>query len=246
MQEGKIMISTMSIGENSEVRYIFREEMPTLLEQLPYHLCHKTLFNQNSNGDWVFSFFGKAASYVFNATAIGKTPMEAFTIVKYNILQQLKDWHEVRFSNYLSPKAQLPTSAPRVLIIDDDVDLIAAMRTALSQLGCRTDIATKHEGLHQRIITAKPDYIFLDWKLGGQITADLIVERSVRLINVFSDVKETFRAHKPRIVTYSALKRDQIKLPETSHEFFQHMAHWRKPMSLSDFIKRTSELMRAN
>lgn len=237
---------TTAFNEHPEIRYIAREAIPALLEKMPYYFHHKTVFNLNINGEWMFSFYGKAMSYVFNAAAVGKTPLEAFSIAQYKILQQLDHWHETRFLNYKEPRAQLPTPAPRVLIVDDDVDLVASMQVALNQLGCQIDVATKHEGLHQKIIAGKPDYILLDWKLGNQITADMVVERSMRLINTFSDIREKFRAHKPRVVTYSALKQEQIILPEACDEFFQYMGHWRKPMPLSELIKRTSELIRAN
>ena len=40
---------------------------------------------------------------------------------------------------------------PSVLIVDDDIDCALATQKAFNQLGCKTEVVTTHDGLHQKI-----------------------------------------------------------------------------------------------
>ena len=176
--------------------------------------------------------------------------MEAFLIAKHRVLIQIHDWHQSRFAGTeVSPKNLVRdffNDGPRVLIVDDDVDMALAMQSALAQLGCQTEVHTCHEGLHRKLASSQADYIFLDWKLNDQVTADQVVERAVRFIDTFSDLREKFAHHRPSIVTHSVLDRGQVTLPKAGIPYFSHLDHWQKPMPFHEVVKRASELITTN
>ncbi|MGE0764733.1 MAG: hypothetical protein AB7N80_15770 [Bdellovibrionales bacterium] len=231
----------------AQVERIWHEELPELIQHMPYNSwCQPTL--SRSERGWRFVFRCNAEACRFFAAAIGSTPMEAFLIVKHHLANQMRRWHDLRFGNAQErsrlESLALPVTAeiPKVLIVDDDLDTALSMQVAFKQLGCETEVATQHEGLHHKLISSQADYIFLDWRLNDQVTAGEVVEKAVRLIETFSDLQEKFLNHRPRIVTYSALKRGQIALPHHGDHYFKHLDHWEKPMPFTEVIERASEV----
>lgn len=220
------------------------EEVEELQEQLPYDSWIDHKLTPQGDG-YRYDFKCNSGLNRFFATGSGKSPKEAFLIAKHHLLLQIADWHRTRFEAPLqSPAAAMrPVTPPKVLIIDDDVDLALAMQTAFGQLGCEAVIETRHEGLHRKIISSNADLIFMDWKLNNHVTAGEVMERASRVITAFSDLRQKFSEHKPKVVTYSVLGRDEIHLPAEGENFFDHTDHWQKPMPFAEVISRGSSLL---
>jgi CheY-like chemotaxis protein len=231
----------------NELQLIRHEGLPDLIRQLPADNWHKETWYQRP-GRWRFNFECNSPEGRFFASGLGGTPMEAFLITRHRLLAQIHEWHKVRFNEgpALTTVAHrgFGTEAPRVLIVDDDIDMAMAMQTALGQLGCQTEIATGHEGLHRRLVTCDADYIFLDWKLNDSVTADQVMDKAVRYIDTFSDLRQHFTEHRPHIVTHSILDRQQVLLPTGGVSYFNHLDHWQKPMPFQEVVKRASDLLR--
>jgi len=215
--------------ETKTVQDILDNEVQELIELLPYDSWHEEKFSRQ--GDlWRLDFECNYVAGRFFASGMGRTPEEAFLATKGAIVKQLEEWHSTRFQ------------VPRALIVDDDIDIATALRDALTKLGWETQIATKHEDLHRTIVDSRVDYILLDWRLNNDVTADSVVAKATRLIGTFSDLRNKFKECRPRIVTYSALPRQQIKLPDDAREFFDYLDHWQKPMSFPEMMARAADL----
>lgn len=228
---------------DGQLKRILHDEIPEMLEMLPSNNWHKHACFEKG-GRWRFTFECNSETRRFFASALGSSPMEAFLITRHRILAQIREWHRTRFDGALAAPAH--THAPRVLIVDDDVDVALAMQTAFGQLGCETEVATSHEGLHRKLLQSPADYIFLDWRLNGEVTADQVVEKAIRYIDTFSDLREKFTGHRPRVVTHSVLDREQVTLPSAGTPYFDHLDHWQKPMPFHEVVKRASQLFAAS
>jgi CheY-like chemotaxis protein len=233
---------------DSEIEEIRDYQIPELLEHLPYDGWHNAAFHQE-NDCWRFSFKFNSRRGRFATTALGKTPTEAFTLAKQILHNRIEQWQKIRFEHALPSHALKFTGdlglqkIPKVLIVDDDVDLALAMQAALRQFGCQTEVATTHEDLHHKISFGDMDLILLDWMLDDHTTADNVVEKSVRLINTFSDLRHRFSESRPRVVTYSALDAKDIVMPQSSKEYFEHLDHWQKPLPFIEVLERAGGLI---
>lgn len=217
-------------------------DIPALVDRLPYNGWYKDTFTQEGSA-WHFDFQFKSIARHFKASAIAKSPREAFALAKKAILDQIQSWHKSRFQDEASGP---PKAAPRVLIIDDDVELARALETAMKKIGCETEVATRYEDLHRKITFSDADFIVMDWQLNDNVTADMVMARAARLISAFSDLRRKFHSHPPSIVTYSVLDRDDIQLPAEGMEYFKHLDHWQKPVPFADIMRRASNLMAAH
>jgi CheY-like chemotaxis protein len=229
------------VSHASQVQHIVEVEIPEMLKMMPYDCWHRRSC-QLEGGRWMFEFEAKSVAGRFFAKASGDSPSEAFAIARKMLQRQIREWHRTRFAS--APVVPMIDAAPvQVLIVDDDIDMALAMQEALNQLGCETEIATRHEDLHRKIIFSDADYILLDWNLNDKVTADRVVAKAVRLIETFSDLRQKFTAHKPRIVTHSVLDREHVALPQSGHDYFEHLDHWQKPVPFTEIIERASGLL---
>lgn len=155
-------------------------------------------------------------------------------------LADQEDWRDGRLKTE-GPGAATPRRQPRILIVDDDVDLAYALQTGLRQRGYFSEVITQTDEIHRRISFDRADLILLDWMLDEQLTADMVVSRSIRLIDAFSDLREKFTRHPPRVVTFSVVDRASVRLPQS--RFFCHLAHLEKSMPRADVISRLLDLI---
>jgi CheY-like chemotaxis protein len=223
----------------------FDDKIAALLDVLPCDCYHKAEFS-HEGGLWRFEFNCNSLHGLFHASEVRKDQAEAFHAAELQILDQVDQWHESRFTKRgesLMASFTNPTD-PRILVIDDDEDLALAMYTAFEKLGCQADVAVKHEGLHRKLTDGTIDYIILDWNLNNGVQADRVFEKAIRLIETFSDLREKFNGHRPRIVTCSVLERDEIKLPAEGMKYFEHLDHWQKPVPYLEMIERADQLMK--
>ena len=214
-----------------------------LLERLP-ECAYQAGFSPV--GDlWRYSFFGQANVGRFQASAVRRSPREAFLSVRAGLFQQIREWHARRFANAgLSLEQTFFSDAlPKVLLIEDDQDLALAMHTAFDQNGWRTDIAVEHQDLHRKIAETDASYIILDWNLNDSVTADRVFEKAIRLIDAFSDLRTKFSQLRPRIVTCSALDGAKIRVPDTGWRYFEYADHWQKPVPFTEVVARAKRLM---
>lgn len=155
-------------------------------------------------------------------------------------LADQEDWRDGRFSTE-NPQKSTPRHQPRVLIVDDDVDLAYAMQTGLRRQGIFAEVITQTDEVHRRISFDRADFILLDWMLDEHLTADMVVSRSIRLIDAFADLREKFTMSPPRVVTFSVLDREMVRLPQS--RFFSHHDHLEKSMSHADVIARLMRMI---
>lgn len=231
---------------DAQVQHLIHEEVPQLVQQLPYDSWHRTSIIEK-DGLWIFEIECNSVLQKFFAKGNGNTPAEAFAAGKYLLTCQIRDWHKTRFQGDADQAGPftpaLPTPRdPRVLIVDDDEDLALSLQTALADIGVQAEIVTQHEDLHRKIIAHPVDFILMDWQLNGAVTADQVMERTSRLIDAFSDLRDRFSSARPRVVTYSVLDRDEIALPRSGNKYFMHIDHWQKPMPFHEVVERASAL----
>lgn len=230
--------------------------IPEILERLPSDGSHSALFEEE-RGQWVFHFKFISLNARFAATGSGHTPKEAFIMALHVLNREIREWHEARSEGRvyvasssetlwinLPPEVQARTpqkQTPRVLIVDDDKDVALALEAIFRQFGCQTEVVTETQDLHRLMSFEKADFIVLDWMLSERVRANQVVEKAIRLIDTFSDLREKFSRHHPKIVTYSVLDETQVSLP--MNQYFDHADHWQKPIQFSELTARTSELL---
>jgi CheY-like chemotaxis protein len=223
----------------THIQFLESAELKELVDKLPSDSWYHNAFSLEDDL-WRFEFDCNFVAGSFHATGLGRTPNEAFAVAKQLIVQQLDKWHRTRFLNL-----NIPNPPPKVLIVDDDVDLALAMQTALTELGYQVEVANRYENLHHKIAEGNADIIFLDWKLNNDVTAGQVMEKTNMLIDTFSDLRHKFEIQQPRIVTYSSLDCTQTLLPPSGQRYFRHVDHWQKPMPFRETIERASGLLAA-
>ena len=109
----------------------------------------------------------------------------------------------------------------RILIIDDDIDWLAAMRSFLERSGHKATVACSYQEGYELLEAILPDLIFLD------ITPDdpvgLLLYRKIKLQDAF--------AHIPIIVTSHHAEATQLYKP------YGDAAFLKKPFQLSRLMK---------
>lgn len=134
--------------------------------------------------------------------------------------------------------------APTVLIVEDDPDVAIATESIFKQLGCKTILSDGHDGASHKMSFHDVDFIVLDWMLGDNLSADQLVKKSTRIIDAYKDLRSKFHNQHAKVITYSALDRSKVQLPES--EYFDHLDHWQKPVNYTELTKRASDLLVAN
>lgn len=231
---------------DSQIRQLEQSEIPQLLALLPYNHWHKGKFSQNGNR-WNFMFESKFPAGRFFASTYAESPTEAFRQAKEILLNQIKNWRKNRFESeaHFPPifNSAASSYAPRVLIIDDDEDIANLMDEALRRLGCETEIVLQYEDLYRKIAFSDAEFIFLDWKLNNNVTADSVMQKTTKLIDRFSDLQKKFSENRPHIITHSILDRNEITLPKSGRCYFDHLDHWQKPLPFSEFMQRMADVL---
>ena len=134
--------------------------------------------------------------------------------------------------------------APTVLIVEDDPDVALATESIFKQLGCKTILSDGHDGASHKMSFQDVDFIVLDWMLGDNLSADQLVKKSTRIIDAYKDLRSKFHNQHAKVITYSALDRSKVHLPES--QYFDHLDHWQKPVNYTELTKRASDLLVAN
>lgn len=130
---------------------------------------------------------------------------------------------------------------PKVWVVDDDEALAIALQASLRRLGIEAGIVTNARDLHRRIIADRADYILLDWMLGSNITADMVMKKSIRIIDSASYFTEDFTNNPAHVVTYSSLTEDEIDVPLSP--FFDYMGHLKKSAPRKEVLKKFSRMI---
>lgn len=130
---------------------------------------------------------------------------------------------------------------PKVWIVDDDRDMAVLMQNGLMRLGINANVITDVRDLHRRMSFERADYILLDWMLSSDLTAAMVMEKAIRLISTFSDLKHEFEEQPPQVMTYSVLAEHQIQVPKS--QFFDHVGHLEKSKSSTAAITQFSKLI---
>ncbi len=228
--------------EAQQLQQIESYDLPELIDSFPSDCVHFEEFSQEG-GLWKFSFKCNFLDGRFYASTVHCSPKGAFESARDKLLKQIQEWRATRFATeaeFMHPPFGNANN-PRILLIDDDQDFALTTALAFEKAGLHTDVAVRHQELHRKIVNADFDYIVFDWNLNDAITADLVIDRAIRLINAFSDLREKFYEHKPRIVTFSAMDAQDIHMPTAGNEYFDYLGHWRKPMPFNEVVSRAKK-----
>lgn len=250
----------------AQINEINSHELQELTDLLPSTSATTQYFTEVDIDKWVYSFHSYGLNAEFNAVTYGHDPAEAFAMAKAIIMQQIREWHVARDKGepYVGRanedllkdiralgKSKKPSlfarhskHVPSVLIVEDDPEVAAATEAVFKQLGCETTISNGHDGVPYKMSFQNFDFIVLDWMLGDDLVGNQLVEKSVKIIDLFNDLKARFEQHRPKVITYSVLDRPQVQLP--TNNYFYHLDHWRKPTRYSDLAVKASELISAN
>lgn len=140
--------------------------------------------------------------------------------------------------------AGLERISPRpanVLIVDDDVDSALQVGSIFTQLGCHTVLTPGWVDAKKRICSLKADLIVLDWILGRDVDGGLIVRECTRLLSKVRPTSHEALWQKPKIITYSSLPQRAIHIQQ--NPFFDHVAHWKKPLTQRSLLKEALTLL---
>jgi CheY-like chemotaxis protein len=250
----------------AQINEINARELQEITDLLPSTSATTQYFTEVDVDKWVYSFHSYGLNAEFNAVTYGHDPAEAFAMAKAIIMQQIREWHVAREKGepYVGQanedllkdiralgKSTKPSlfsrpskHVPSVLIVEDDPEVAAATEAVFKQLGCETTISNGHDGVPYKMSFQNYDFIVLDWMLGDDLVGNQLVEKSVKIIDLFNDLKARFEHNRPKVITYSVLDRPQVQLP--TNNYFYHLDHWRKPTRYSDLAVKASELISAN
>ncbi len=259
-----IIEDSASLIAQEQIANITSRQLPEIIDAMPSNgsaTQHFTAFGQEH---WIYRFHFKSVSAEFNAVGIGGLPAEAFAVARQVLEKQIREWHIAREKDLdyfgepntdilqnLQQKRSVRTMeqmdhkhAPTVLIVEDDMDVATATESIFKQLGCKTILSDGHDGASHKMSFQDVDFIVLDWILGDNLSADELVNKSTRIIDAFKDLRARFQNQHAKIITYSALDKSKVQLPD--NEYFDHLDHWQKPVNYSELARRASDMLVAN
>ncbi len=259
-----IIEDSASLVAQEQIANITSRQLPEIIDAMPSNgsaTQHFTAFGQEH---WVYRFHFKSVSAEFNAVGIGGLPAEAFAVARQVLEKQIREWHIAREKGLdyygeantdilqnLQQAQSMRTvvqmshkQAPTVLIVEDDMDVATATESIFRQLGCKTILSDGHDGASHKMSFQDVDFIVLDWILGDNLSADELVRKSTRIIDAFKDLRARFQNQHAKVITYSALDKSKVHLPD--NKYFDHLDHWQKPVNYSELARRASDMLVAN
>lgn len=263
-QDSVIIESDASDSAKAQITDITARQLQELTDAMPSNGSATQHFTAFGADHWIYRFHFKSVCAEFNAVGIGSQPSEAFAVARQVLEKQIREWHIARNNDEdyigvpntdilqnLRKKQNLKTALqpnykhiPTVLIVEDDVDVANATESIFRQLGCKTILSDGHDGASHKMSFQDVDFIVLDWMLGNDLSGDELVKKSNRIINSFKDLKSRFQQQHAKVITYSALDKSKIHLPES--DYFDHLDHWKKPINYTELARRASDLLVAN
>lgn len=127
---------------------------------------------------------------------------------------------------------------PSILIIEDDADLVAAMKRILESKGYRAIVAYDPEEGGEKLITDKPDLIILDVMFGTKgESKGFGFAQNLRLNSKFSSIPILM------LTAINTEKPDFNFSPETDGEFLPVDSFIDKPVRSEDLLVKVEELL---
>ncbi len=128
---------------------------------------------------------------------------------------------------------------PKILIIEDDADLVAAMRKILETRGLSTDVAYDPDEGKQKLANNEPDLIILDVMFGTRgESKGFDFAQSIKIDKKFSAIPIL-------MLTAINTERPSFKFsPETDGEFLPVDSFLDKPVHYEELIEKVGELLR--
>lgn len=116
----------------------------------------------------------------------------------------------------------------RVLVLDNDQDILDIMNEVLTYEGFRITCISKADSIFKEIATHKPDLLMVDYLLNG-ISGGEVCRR----------IKENSQTHNLPIIVISAYPRLGMSLGANDFDDFIS-----KPFDLDDLVNRIKKLLR--
>lgn len=259
-----IIEDSASLVAQEQIANISSRHLPEIIDAMPSNGSATQHFTAYGPDHWIYRFHFKSVAAEFNAVGIGGLPAEAFAVARQVLERQIREWHIAREKDLdyfgepntdilqnLQQAQNLRTfvrgkhkQAPTVLIVEDDMDVATATESIFKQLGCKTILSDGHDGASHKMSFQDVDFIVLDWILGDNLSADELVKKSTRIIDAFKDLRARFQHQHAKVITYSALDKSKVRLPD--NEYFDHLDHWQKPVNYSELARRASDMLTAN
>jgi DNA-binding response OmpR family regulator len=128
---------------------------------------------------------------------------------------------------------------PKILIIEDDTDLVAAMKKILETRGFSADVAYDPDEGKQKLAKNEPDLIILDVMFGTRgESKGFDFAQSIKLDKKFSTIPIL-------MLTAINTERPSFKFsPETDGEFLPVDSFLDKPVRYEELIGKVEELLR--
>jgi DNA-binding response OmpR family regulator len=115
----------------------------------------------------------------------------------------------------------------RVLIIDDDIDILTVLEILLTMEGFKIDTSCTSNALHERIDSFKPNLILLNTSVGHE-----------KGIDICKDIKKKNHGHNIKIIL---LSHD----PEEKQPALKHGDGFlKKPVEMKPLLKKISSLLK--
>lgn len=128
---------------------------------------------------------------------------------------------------------------PKILIIEDDVDLVAAMKRILESKGFNVKIAYDPDEGKEELKKDEPDLIILDVMFGNKgESKGFDFAQTIKLDNKFASIP---------ILMLTAINRERPSFkfsPDTDGEFLPVDVFLDKPVHSEDLIRKVGELLR--
>jgi CheY-like chemotaxis protein len=140
----------------------------------------------------------------------------------------------------MSKKIREQIQPAQILIVDDDADSALLFESIFAQLGCPTICSLTSLDAKKEICSLKADVIILDWLLDSGTDARSITEQCVHALEKLGVRLDGRR--KAKIITCSSFSANEIDQLIQS-PYFEHLDHWQKPITHSDLLKRSLNLL---
>lgn len=166
-------------------------------------------------------------------------------VIKNNmdkLYKQMRHWREHRFDTDENKKNLTPNdgkqtdTAPRILIVDDELGSTKILQTCLEKVGCNATYVSSGTAAIEEILSKPYDLVFLDWIMPDMNGGEALMK--IQLINSSTNNVNTEQKPVP-IITYSSHVRNDLEMPDCKD--FEFIDHWTKSTPLTELLAKTKD-----
>lgn len=128
-------------------------------------------------------------------------------------------------------------TSPRILIVDDDLDIVTLLNKAFANFGCETMMSFDGETAISLMCSQPVDLIIIDWMMPTLSGGEALEEAQ----KILSQQQDRFIRNTPGeipTIIFTGHNSQEIQLPNCQN--FPLLDLWQKPMSFADLNRTIS------